>query len=356
MKQRIALCIGIFLVMALSNAIVPVLPRLAAGSTAQGAIYAAYFFGAFLTTLPAGLLSDRFGKPPVIRSGIIITIFSGVLIATGDSVSMVLIGRCLEGLAAGIFVASSLSWVNSRQDHERLSGYFLASMNLGLVVGLIGTGWIVQRMGYPVAGVILFTVLAIIPAALSFAVRDELRGTAKQSGLLPFVMRYRWLWYSSVILIGITGVVISLYPGFSGEDPDLLAIQIAGMSIATIGAVLVASRLPFPPIPTIRAAAVSMAAGVIVCFVTPWGFLLLGALAGIVQIAQMAVLAGNRGMQGTAMGLFAAMSYGGMALLPAIAGFLAEQAGFIMAFGVMAALTGTVALTIGRSRPASTIT
>ena len=51
MRTRLSLFFGIFAVMALSNAIVPVLPHYAGESAVQGAIYAAYFLGAFVTTL-----------------------------------------------------------------------------------------------------------------------------------------------------------------------------------------------------------------------------------------------------------------------------------------------------------------
>jgi hypothetical protein len=47
MKPWFTLYFGIFSMMALSNAIVPVLPAYAGSSSLQGAIYAAYFLGAF---------------------------------------------------------------------------------------------------------------------------------------------------------------------------------------------------------------------------------------------------------------------------------------------------------------------
>ena len=64
MRERLPIYLGIFGVMALSNAIVPVLPAFAMGAALQGSVYAAYFLGAFLTVIPGGLLSDRAGEDP----------------------------------------------------------------------------------------------------------------------------------------------------------------------------------------------------------------------------------------------------------------------------------------------------
>jgi len=67
--------------MALSNAVVPVLPTYTANSALQGAIYSAYFLGAFLTTLPGGILSDRYGRIPIIRLGLGIMVLSEILLS-----------------------------------------------------------------------------------------------------------------------------------------------------------------------------------------------------------------------------------------------------------------------------------
>ena len=66
----------------------------------------------------------------------------------------------------GLFVSASLAFVNSRQDHGRLSGLYMASLNGGLLVGLIATGALVQISGLPTAGVIVFTALAVASLAL----------------------------------------------------------------------------------------------------------------------------------------------------------------------------------------------
>jgi MFS family permease len=349
MRSQITLFLGIFSIMALSNAIVPVLPAYASDSAWSGAIYSAYFLGAVISTLPSGILSDRFGRIRMMRAGFALTIASGVLLTMTTAAVPALAARLIEGIGAGMFVAPALSVVNAGEDHRKMSGYFMALLNTGLVIGLIGPGLLASATGWPAAGIVLFTLLAIVPAAASLFLREPPAVPATHGDLPAFialVKEYRWIWYSSIVLVGITGVVTSLYPKFSGASPDLLGLWIAGMSIATILAVLAISRFHFDEILAIRVSAVLMVMGVMTSFFSPVGFLILGFLAGIVMIAQMAFLSRIRGHQGTAMGMFTTMSYLGMALLPFLAGLVADSASFFVAFCVTALTAATVAVVV----------
>jgi MFS family permease len=350
MRTNLILFFGIFAVMALSNAIVPVLPSFAGSSALQGAIYAAYFLGAFLSTLPGGILSDRFGRIPVMRLGLAITVSSGLLLSVLVAPNTVITARFVEGIGGGFFVAAGMSYVNSLPDHEKKSGYFMALLNAGLVIGLIFSGWLATRIPNPSAGILVFTGLSLIPSVASFFIHEPttVQPPGNQNALISLVKEYRWLWYSSVILIGITGVVTSLYPKFSGYSPESVGIWISLMSIATIAGVLVASRLSLPPVPTIRWSAILIVIAVMVSYFSPLGFVMIGMGAGVVMIAQMTFLARVKDHQGIAMGLFSTMSYLGMAVLPFLAGLIADSAGFFYAFCATALFAGTVFLTIGR--------
>ncbi|MCU0632747.1 MAG: MFS transporter [Methanolinea sp.] len=357
MRTRIPLFLGVFVVMALSNAIVPVLPSFAVGTTAQGAIYSAYFLGAFLLVLPAGYLADRIGEVPLIRTGLLLTCISGILLSVAATPVLLLATRILEGVGAGLFIPASLALLNARPDHERMSGYFMALLNLGLLVGLLGTGWLVLLWIGPYAGIFLFTAASFIPLGLSLGIRKV---TAGPAGLIPesavdtfsrlkgVFSSYFWLWVSAVVVIGITGALTALHPEYTDLPPDIVSQEIALMNLATIAAILVTSHARLPPVPTIRAAAVAMAGGVAVTFFSVWGFLVIGWLAGMVMISQLSFLAGASARQGVLMGLFNAASYGGMTLLPFAAGVIAEYAGFPAAFAAIAAGALLVAATIGR--------
>ena len=350
MKARITACLGIFAVMALSNAIVPDLPAYASNPSLQGAIYAAYFLGAFLLTVPAGLLSDRYGSIPVMRTGLFVTILSGIFLMLASSPFIMMCARLLEGIGAGIFVASSMSFINSLHNHERMSGFFMASLNGGLITGLVAGGILAIYIPFSSPGVLLFTAICIIPATGSISLRNGIHTPegSDTGRMVPLIIsEYRWLWYSAIVLIGVTGVAASLYPGFSAAPPSIDGIWIAAMSAATVITALIASNLELAPVPTIRMAALFMAAGILLSYFTPAGFIVIGAIAGIIMIAQMAFLADvGRQQQGIVMGIYSATSYLGMSLLSFLAGMVAESTSFFMAFCATALASVSVAITI----------
>jgi MFS family permease len=348
MPRRLPLHLGIFTVMALSNAIVPVLPSYGTGPFIQSAIYAAYFLGAFATVIPAGMLSDRVGRLPVIRAGLLLTLLSGILLLAFPSPTTVLAARVLEGVGAGLFVAAAMALVNSQPDHESLSGIFMGALNAGLVVGLLATGSIDQAMQMETGGILLFTILSAVPLLATVILVEDTTLRRPEASFPHLIGDYVWLFLSAVILVGMTGALTAIYPGFAGGEPATLATAIAMMHLATIGAVVVASRLHLPPVPTLRAAAIAMVAGVLLVMATPLGFLMVGAIAGVVMIAQMAFLGSTGLRQGRVMGLYTASSYLGMTMLPALAGALAEHISFSAAFLAVAALNLVVAGTIGR--------
>ncbi len=350
MRAQVTLFLGIFSIMALSNAIVPVLPAFAAESTWTGVIYSAYFLGAFISTVPAGILADRYGRITLMRAGLCVTVASGLVLIAVTNPLFAAGARFAEGIGAGLFVVPALAAVNRETEHEKMGGYFMALMNAGLVLGLIAAGFLDPVLGKPAAGIGLFTALCSIPAIASLIARESGSPAAGHDidAFTSLGREYRGIWISSMILIGITGVATSLYPKFSGLDSDLVSIWIAGMSIATIVSVLVVSRIPLEDIRTIRISALLMAAGIVATYYTPAGILLVGAVAGMVMIAQMEFLSRASDHQGIAMGLFSMTSYLGMAALPFLAGLVADISGFFFAFLAAAVLALAVAGMLGR--------
>lgn len=350
MQHRLAICSGIFLLMALSNAVVPVLDIFADGAALQGLVFSAYFFGAMLTVLPAGIAADRFSRSRLMQVGLAGSLLTGLVIAMAPSVTVIIGARLVEGVATGIFVSAGLAYVNSRPDDGRSSGAFMASLNAGLLAGLVLTGVLVEQTGLRDAGVLAFTSLAVIPFVLSFSLRDEAAPSRDQSldRLVPMLRQYRWLFYASVIMFGVGGAITGLYPDFSSADPGWLGVQIALQNVATILAVMIVSRLSFEPIPLIRVCSVVMALAVCVSFVTPYGFTLIGAASGAVQLATLVFLSRTGEPSGLAAGLFSTASYAGMALLPTLSTSAAHWYGYPVVFASLVLISLSVAFTIRR--------
>ena len=356
MKERLSIIFGVFVVMALSNAVVPVLPSFAKELPAvQGAIYSAYFLGAFLTVYPAGLLSDKIGKVLLIRVGLILTVISGAAIVFFQGAYEVILFRVIEGIGAGMFISAALSWVNERKDHKRLSGYFFGFLNLGLVLGLIVTGLLEEPFGER-GGMVFFTLASIIPLLLNISAKDSVQVVKAEAETLRIISDYRWLYFSTVILVGSTGVLTSLYPEFTDESPVVLSIIIGIMNVSTIVSSFIASRASFSPVPVIRIGALLMAVSVALAYFAPEAgilpiiivFVLVGLIAGFILVGQTDFLAGTGYRQGVVVGLFNMASYGGMTFLPYASGLLSQYVNYFMGFIFTAVLSLVVFITIGR--------
>jgi MFS family permease len=363
--SQLSLFFGIFSLMALSNAIIPILPGLGVALSNQSYLFSAYFFGAMVTTLPGGIISERTGYKPLILFGLILTIVSGLFLILLDQPVILFVARFLEGIGAGFFVAASLSWINQQQEQVSLSGLFMALLNLGLLSGLLLSGWI-AGFGYPRGGIILFfgmAAVSLLMAGASALRRGSLfsEETGNETDIPPdwgnlfrevsaMGRRQAPLWFSVIILLGITGFVQAVYPELSDRSTFEVGIVLAVMNFATIIASLTATWVRVEPVLLIRSSAVIMSILVLVFLQYPVSVLLMGFVAGLVMISQMHYLAVAEKHQGIAMGLFSTSSYAGMTFLPAIGGTITAGSSIYYASGCIALLALCSAVFIGKCR------
>ena len=341
--SRITIYLGAFSTMALSNAIVPVLALITPNAALQGALYSAYFLGAFFMVFPAGWLSDKFGRASLIRIGLAGTFLSAILFWFFGADPLAAVGlRLVEGLFTGVFISAALSYVNSEPDHRKLSGVYVALMNVGMVAGLVLSGFLAGI--HPYAGVFVFGILTGCAFLASIFFCDSavfVPETVQVKKIISLTRYHIWLLFSLFIFTGTTGVVTSMYPEMSGYSAEISGIVTALMSVATAGCVYAASRFAiWDSLRVIRLSAVILAVSVPIVYFTPLGMILVGGLFGVISVAVLNYIAETKQPQGVMNGLYMTVQYAGMALLPLFAGLIVVLIGYFWVF----VFTGAVVL------------
>ncbi|MFQ5469832.1 MAG: MFS transporter [Gammaproteobacteria bacterium] len=100
-----------------------------------------------LFQIPFGMLSDRYGRKPVITLGLLIFALGSIVAAVSDSISGIIIGRALQGSGAIAAAVMALAADLTREEH-RTKAMAIIGMSIGvsfavsLVLGPLLNAWI----------------------------------------------------------------------------------------------------------------------------------------------------------------------------------------------------------------------
>ncbi len=105
-----------------------------------------------LSAYPAGLLSDRFGRPSLIVAGFVVIIGADVMLALASGIWVVMIGVVLWGLYLGL-TQGVLSALVADSAPARLRGTAFGMFNLisglAMLLASVIAGWLWDRYGAP---------------------------------------------------------------------------------------------------------------------------------------------------------------------------------------------------------------
>lgn len=342
----------------------PVLFAVAAGLhvrlSATAAVAGCYAIAYGLSQPIWGLLSDRFGRLPILRGALLAASVAGVLSALMPALWPLIIVRTVTGGFFGAVIPSSLTYIGDTIPVERRQGALsdlMSALGVGTAIATLFSGVVAHLAGWrPVFAIpaAVAGVVAILLRRLPEPPRPPAPASNGASRPLATVFRERWSYV--VMLLGfleggvLLGCLTFLPP----------ALQAHGLSAARAGAVaglygvgiLVFTRV-VKRLTTRRPAWALLCAGGLVIAV---GHLLAAGWQTVPAIATTAVLLGagwafmHSTLQtwattvapearGTGVAMFAAALFMGSAAGSALGGPLAQDGHYGLLFGAAAMVT-----------------
>ncbi|BBY62654.1 MFS transporter [Mycolicibacterium helvum] len=147
-------------------------------------IYASYAGGVLFALLVFGRWSDAIGRRPVLLAGTVCALASAVVFLIADSVPLLLIGRVLSGLSAGLFTGTATAAViEAAPPSWRTRAPAVATIaNIGgLGTGPVLAGILAQYAPAPLQLTFIVHIALVVLAAIAVLLIPE---TASRSGKL----------------------------------------------------------------------------------------------------------------------------------------------------------------------------
>lgn len=131
-------------------------------------VFAVYAFALLVSLLVVGALSDHVGRRPVLIAAFLLEAGAMALFLLADGVGWLLAARIVQGLATGALTSTLGASLLDLQHPDRPLGAFInsASPGLGLSVGAVGAGLLVQLVPSPTDWVFGVLTAVFVLAAL----------------------------------------------------------------------------------------------------------------------------------------------------------------------------------------------
>ncbi len=206
-------------------------------------IYATYAGGVLFALLAFGRWSDAIGRRPVLLAGVVFALSSAVVFLVADSVPLLLVGRVLSGLSAGIFTGTATAAViEAAPPNWRTKAAAVATVaNIGgLGTGPLLAGLLVEYAPAPLhLSFIVHIVLALLAGAAVLIVPE----TSERSGSIglqrlsvPVEVRTIFVIAALAAFAGfaVTGLFTAVAPSFLANVVGIDNHAVAGLIACSI--------------------------------------------------------------------------------------------------------------------------
>lgn len=231
-------------------------------------VYATYAGGVLIALLVFGRWSDVIGRRPVLLAGVIFALASAAVFLCADNVSLLLIGRVLSGLSAGVFTGTATAAVIEAAPpnwHTRAAAVATIANVGGLGAGPVIAGVLVQYAPHPLQlSFVLHMALALL-AGIAVLVVPE---TSERVGSIGFQRLSVPAEVRSVFVIAglaafagfsVTGLFMAVAPSFVADVVGIDNDALAGLVAASIFAASAVAQIGAKGVAPQRAVAIGCA-------------------------------------------------------------------------------------------------
>jgi MFS family permease len=206
-------------------------------------IFATYAVGVLVALITFGSWSDAVGRRPVLFAGILFAFASSAVFLLADSVPLLLTGRLLSGLSAGVFTGTATAAVIEAappQWQTRASAVATIANVAGLGGGPLLAGILVEYAPQPLHLSFVVHTALILLAAIAVLVAPETSPRTGRIGIqrLSVPAEVRSVFIVAAIAafacFAITGLFTSVAPAFVSEVVGIKNHAVAGAVASTI--------------------------------------------------------------------------------------------------------------------------
>jgi MFS family permease len=223
-------------------------------------IFAIYAAGVIASLVLFGRLSDQVGRRRMLLPGLALAALSAVAFLMADGLGLLIVGRVLSGLSAGIFTGTATATlVDLAAPEQRGRATLLATIaNMGgLGCGPLLAGLLSQWAGLPLRLIFWVDLGLLVPATIAIwampepvAVRSRPR-LRPQALTVPAEMRTTFVQAALAGFAGfaVLGLFTAVAPAFLGQELGVTSRAVVGLVVFAVFAASMAGQVMLELLP-----------------------------------------------------------------------------------------------------------
>jgi MFS family permease len=208
-------------------------------------IFSTYATGVVASLLLFGRLSDQIGRRRVLLPGLVLSALSGAAFLLAHGLALLIVGRVLSGLAAGIFTGTATATLVDLASPERRARATLVATiaNIGgLGCGPLLAGVLSQWARAPLQLVFWVDLALLVPAAIGiYAMPEPVAVTTPprlrpQGLVVPRELRATFMQAALAAVAGaaVLGLFTAVAPAFLGQDLGVTSRAAVGLVVFAV--------------------------------------------------------------------------------------------------------------------------